>query len=234
MGAAGNRGREIHDPSPGDIASVSMVKVWPTLKDPEGRHIPEPGGDKGPNSQVGMTKHVIPPGSRKTKKEIQCVTNLAQTHNIEETVTRPPPTLEGTGNPEQYATFDRANGHRQIPFKEFGHAETWMIQNLPPKQWYQAVPECCNIEGFFGNFRPSTDARNCWTAQQARDVNNPQFRSCRTDQEESRRAIGERKMSGEKSEPTDQHKGIFECIQREGESNRDWIRRHLRGVHAYR
>ena len=65
MGAAGNRGGEIHDPSPGDIASVSMVKVWPTLKDPEGRHIPEPGGDKGPNNQVGMTKHVIPPGSRK-------------------------------------------------------------------------------------------------------------------------------------------------------------------------
>jgi hypothetical protein len=99
-----------------------MVKVWPTLKDPEGRHIPEPGGDKGPNSQVGMTKHVMTPGSRK-KREIQCVTNLAQTHNIEETVTRPPPKLEGTGNPEQYTTFDRTNGHRQIPFKEFGHAE---------------------------------------------------------------------------------------------------------------
>ena len=39
-------------------------------------------------------------------------------------------------------------------------------------------------------------------------------------------------MSGEKSEPTNQH--MFECIQREGESNRDWIKRHLRGVHAYR
>ena len=109
-----------------------------------------------------------------------------------------------------------------------------MIQNLPPKQWYQAVPECCDIEGFFGNFRPSTDARDWWTAQQARDVNNPQFRICRTDPEEGRRAIGERKMSGEKSEPTDQHKGIFECIQWEGESNRNWIKRHLRGVHAYR
>ena len=48
--------------------------------------------------------------------------NLKQTHNIEEIVTRPPPKLEGTGNPERYTTFDRANGHRLIPFKEFGHA----------------------------------------------------------------------------------------------------------------
>jgi hypothetical protein len=53
MGAAGGA---IHDPSPGDIASVSMVKVWPTIKDPEDRHIPEPGSDKGPNSQAGMTE----------------------------------------------------------------------------------------------------------------------------------------------------------------------------------
>jgi hypothetical protein len=173
MGAAGNRGGEIHDPSPGDIASVSMVKVWPTLKDPEGRHIPEPGGDKGPNSQVGMTKHVIPPGSRKTKKEIQCVTNLAQTHNIEETVTRPPPKLEGTGNPEQYATFDRTNGHRQIPFKEFGHAEP---------------------------------------TQRRIDV-----------------LLVRKKCRGKS-----QNQPTSTCIQREGESNRDWIRRHLRGVHAYR
>jgi hypothetical protein len=133
-----------------------MVKVWPTLKDPEDRHTPEPGRDKGPNRQVGMTKHVIPPGSEKREKEIHCVMSLAQTHNIEETVTRPHPKLEDTGNPEQYATFDRVNGHRQIPFKEFGHAETWMIQTLPPKQWYQAVPGCCDIEDFFGNLRPST------------------------------------------------------------------------------
>ena len=108
-----------------------------------------------------------------------------------------------------------------------------MIQNLPPKQRYQTAPGCCDIEGFFGNFRPSTEARDWWPAQQVRGVNNPQFRSYETGLEESRRAI-KRTMSGEKSEPTDQHGGIFECIQREGESNRDWIRRHLRGVHAYR
>ena len=171
MGAAGG---EIHDPSPEDIASVSMVKVWPTLKDLEDRHTPEPRGDKGPNRQVGMTKHVMPPGSRKREKKIHCVTSLAQTHNIEETVTRPHPNLEDTGNPEQ-----------------------------------------------------STEARDWRPEQQVLGVNNPQFRSYKTDPEESRRAI-KRTMSGEKSEPTDQHEGIFECIQREGESNRDWIRRHPR------
>ena len=94
-----------------------------------------------------------------------------------------------------------------------------MIQNLPPKQWYQTAP------GVFGNFRPYTEAPDWWPAQQVRGVNKPQFRSYETNPEESRRAI-KRTMSGEKSEPTDQHGGIFECIQREGESNRDWIRRH--------
>ena len=142
MGAAGG---EIHDPSPEDIASVSMVKVWPTLKDPEDRHTPEPGRDKGPNRQVGMTKHVMPPGSRKREKKIHCVTSLAQTHNIEETVTRPHPNLEDTGNPEQ-----------------------------------------------------STEARDWRPEQQVLGVNNPQFRSYKTDPEESRRAISERTMSGGK------------------------------------
>ena len=107
MGAVEDAARKIHESGPEDMASVSMVKVWPTptLGD---RRIPEPG------ENVKIPRHQFPK-------------------------------FEGVGNPEHYAVFDRASGHRQIPFREFEHAKGWAIQNLPPKQWYRST---ATLRGF--------------------------------------------------------------------------------------
>ena len=54
MGAAGNTDRKVQIPRPEDVASVTMIKVWPTPKNIDSKRIPEPVEDKGLSNQ---TKH---------------------------------------------------------------------------------------------------------------------------------------------------------------------------------
>ena len=97
------------------------------------------------------------------------------------------------------------------------------------------VPEYCDIEGLSGNFRLITDENALRKIKQTQDVNNHQLSSRKHTLEEAGGALESQEMSEKETKLTkEQDEGIFECVQRQGESNTDWIIRHMRGARAYR
>ena len=166
---------------------VKTARVWSCLEDTDGRFLPNSMGreettdvslDAAEALESFAWKTIAQTGrpSRwcsgiplvsKQKGKVWWGEDLARFHELAERPTRPFPTLGNTIDPKYYAVFDLASGHWQIPFEEFEGARRWAVQNLPPHRWYQVVPECCDVEGFSGNFRIIMAERTWWESQHA-------------------------------------------------------------------
>ena len=210
---------------PGGAMSVSQVvktvRVWSCLEDTDGRFLPNSMGREETTdvsldaaealesfawktiAQTGRPSRWCSgiPLASKQKGKARCGVDLARFHELAERPTRPFPTLGNTIDPKYYAVFDVASGHWQIPFEEFEGARRWAVQNLPPHRWYQVVPECCDVEGFSGNFRLLMAERTWWVSQHARNVNIRQIISIRHAFMTDGRGSGNKKMAEMKVEP---------------------------------
>ena len=115
-------------------------------------------------------------------------------------------------DPKYFTVFDVASGHWQIPFDKFDGARRWAFHNLPPNRWYQVVQECCDVEGFSGNFRLIMDKRTWWESQHVQNVNIRQIRHASiTD----RRGFGGDKMA--------ESFIVYDCVQNNGEPVDSWL-----------
>jgi hypothetical protein len=188
---------------PGGAMSVSQVvktaRVWSCLEDTDGQFLPNSMGREETTdvsldaaealesfawktiAQTGRPSRWCSgiPLASKQKGKARCGVDLARFHELAERPTRPFPTLGNTIDPKYYAA----------------------VQNLPPHRWYQMVPECCDVEVFFGNFRLILAERTWWESQHARNVNIRKISSIKHAFMTNRRDCGNKKMAEIKVEP---------------------------------